>query len=251
MRSLTLAAIILCWPAPVLAAQVKDKSAPTPAKQQFDALAKEYQDGVSAFQQAYLAAKTAEEKKAATDKFPKREEFATRMAKIAEAHPSDAAAVDVLVWIVLNAGYTPEGDKALGVLTEKHAASEKVGDLYLSLTYSQSANAEKLLRRIIRENPNRVAKGKAHFGLARRLSEPGNAAADREADQLFEEVEKNYADIPYFRPGMTLGQVARQARHLLIGKEAPEIEGEDLDGQKFKLSDYRGKVVVLDFWGHW
>ena len=24
-----------------------------------------------------------------------------------------------------------------------------------------------------------------------------------------------------------------------------------LDGQKFKLSDYRGKVVVLDFWGHW
>ena len=24
-----------------------------------------------------------------------------------------------------------------------------------------------------------------------------------------------------------------------------------LDGRHFKLSDYRGKVVVLDFWGHW
>ena len=36
-----------------------------------------------------------------------------------------------------------------------------------------------------------------------------------------------------------------------IGHEAPDIEGEDLDGNKFKLSDYRGKVVVLDFWGHW
>jgi hypothetical protein len=22
-------------------------------------------------------------------------------------------------------------------------------------------------------------------------------------------------------------------------------------GRKFKLSDYRGKVVLLDFWGHW
>jgi hypothetical protein len=32
---------------------------------------------------------------------------------------------------------------------------------------------------------------------------------------------------------------------------APEIEGIDMDGQKFKLSDYRGKVVVLDFWGNW
>ena len=36
-----------------------------------------------------------------------------------------------------------------------------------------------------------------------------------------------------------------------IGNLAMEIEGEDIDGQTFKLSDYRGKVVVLDFWGHW
>ena len=27
--------------------------------------------------------------------------------------------------------------------------------------------------------------------------------------------------------------------------------GEDLDGTPMKLSDYRGKVVVLDFWGDW
>ena len=32
---------------------------------------------------------------------------------------------------------------------------------------------------------------------------------------------------------------------------APEIEAPDLDGVKFKLSDYRGKVVLLDFWGYW
>jgi cytochrome oxidase Cu insertion factor (SCO1/SenC/PrrC family) len=36
-----------------------------------------------------------------------------------------------------------------------------------------------------------------------------------------------------------------------VGDRAPEIEGEDLDGVKFKLSDYRGKVVVIDFWGNW
>jgi hypothetical protein len=38
---------------------------------------------------------------------------------------------------------------------------------------------------------------------------------------------------------------------LNIGQVAPEIEGEDLEGKHFKLSDYRGKVVVLDFWGNW
>jgi thiol-disulfide isomerase/thioredoxin len=38
---------------------------------------------------------------------------------------------------------------------------------------------------------------------------------------------------------------------LQVGMMAPEIEGEDLDEIPFKLSDYRGKVVMLDFWGHW
>ncbi|MCA8976112.1 MAG: redoxin domain-containing protein [Planctomycetes bacterium] len=38
---------------------------------------------------------------------------------------------------------------------------------------------------------------------------------------------------------------------LQIGMVAPEIEGTDPDGVAFKLSDYRGKVVVLDFWGFW
>jgi hypothetical protein len=36
-----------------------------------------------------------------------------------------------------------------------------------------------------------------------------------------------------------------------VGNRAPEIEGEDIQGAKFKLSDYRGKVVMLDFWGNW
>jgi hypothetical protein len=43
----------------------------------------------------------------------------------------------------------------------------------------------------------------------------------------------------------------RAMNDLLVGKVAPEIEGKDLDGTPFKLSDYRGKVVVLDFWGNW
>ena len=36
-----------------------------------------------------------------------------------------------------------------------------------------------------------------------------------------------------------------------VSETAPEIEGEDISGKSFKLSDYRGKVVMLDFWGNW
>jgi hypothetical protein len=35
---------------------------------------------------------------------------------------------------------------------------------------------------------------------------------------------------------------------LPVGIPAPEIEGRDIDGGWFKLSDYWGKVVVLDCW---
>jgi peroxiredoxin len=34
-----------------------------------------------------------------------------------------------------------------------------------------------------------------------------------------------------------------------VGRPAPETEGPDADGKFFRLSDYRGKVVLLDFWG--
>lgn len=30
-----------------------------------------------------------------------------------------------------------------------------------------------------------------------------------------------------------------------------EIKGKDIDGESFALSDYAGKVVLLDFWGDW
>ena len=39
--------------------------------------------------------------------------------------------------------------------------------------------------------------------------------------------------------------------NLAVGKPAPEIEGVDVDGKPLKLSDYKGKVVVLVFWGSW
>jgi hypothetical protein len=31
-------------------------------------------------------------------------------------------------------------------------------------------------------------------------------------------------------------------------RAAPRIEGDDVTGKRLKLSDFRGKVVLLDFW---
>ncbi len=39
--------------------------------------------------------------------------------------------------------------------------------------------------------------------------------------------------------------------NLRVGCKAPDLEGVDGDGVPFKLSDYAGKVIFLDFWAHW
>src|SRR5262245_27843174 len=39
------------------------------------------------------------------------------------------------------------------------------------------------------------------------------------------------------------------ATTLAIGANAPDIVGEDLEGKPLRLSDFRGKVVLLAFWG--
>jgi hypothetical protein len=81
---------------------------------------------------------------------------------------------------------------------------------------------------------------------------------EAETQKLLEKLRKLAADYPDAkvpRYGKTYkAWVAAKIytiEHLKIGEVAPEIEAPDLDGVSFKLSDYRGKVVMLDFWGYW
>jgi thiol-disulfide isomerase/thioredoxin len=126
------------------------------------------------------------------------------------------------------------------------------------------------------------------YVLALRLCDAD--AIKAEAERLFEEVLADYGDIPLVtrkdreleallkdpspkwngKPltddekrklaaivarKKTLGGLATarldEMHNLTIGKPAPEIDGVDFDGKPLKLSDYRGKVVVLVFWGSW
>ncbi len=76
------------------------------------------------------------------------------------------------------------------------------------------------------------------------------AKLEAEALEIFDQlIAKKVSDELY--PGHSILECAKteayEIRHLAVGKKAPEIVGEDLDGKPMKLSDYRGKVVVLEF----
>jgi peroxiredoxin len=106
-------------------------------------------------------------------------------------------------------------------------------------------------------NPGLEVQAHACFALAtllkKQADEKSDVAAGTEAENLFERIITKYDKVK--SDDTTLAARAErelsELRNFGIGKIAPEIEGEDLDGRKMKLSDYRGRVVVLNFWGTW
>jgi peroxiredoxin len=77
--------------------------------------------------------------------------------------------------------------------------------------------------------------------------------AGRLTDEQQSRVSSHLLDIEKQHPA-DAAVIAGQRRvvgTLTIGKPAPDIVGRDLDGKEFRLSDYRGRVVVLAFSGEW
>ncbi|HWY86221.1 MAG TPA: TlpA disulfide reductase family protein [Gemmataceae bacterium] len=184
----------------------------------------------------------------------------------------------------------PVGTVAFSLLTEHHAVNPKIGKAVALLAYYNlpydfsnfkkgddpitipfSPQAVALLKAVSEQNPDRTARGHAVYGLAGIAMDEFKKAESRRkanteklalaAEREFDTVIKDYGDCAYFRAWgaasakPTLGDNAKsdlyELRNLRIGKHAPDIEGEDLSGAKFKLSDYRGNVILLVFWASW
>jgi thiol-disulfide isomerase/thioredoxin len=79
---------------------------------------------------------------------------------------------------------------------------------------------------------------------------------EREATKFLERTIKYFGGLqPMGKASVRLGDRAAgelfQMRHLSIGQTPPDIEGEDIDGKPMRLSEFRGKVVVISFWATW
>ena len=88
--------------------------------------------------------------------------------------------------------------------------------------------------------------------VSQRAATAIDAASSKPVVAELEAMKKKYGEVksPW---GQTWGQLLDEQIEALkvIGTPAKEIAGNDLDGVAFKLSDYRGKTVLLDFWGYW
>jgi hypothetical protein len=184
--------------------------------------------------------------------------FASRLLAIAEKEPKAEEGFHALLTVVNLAPDSPEADKAVALLLKHHGNDAKLGQASMELVEQQAPGAEKLCRGVLDKSKDMKAQALACLGLAQLVKSeaevPGLQLAEvrklnAEAEELYTRVVKKYADVK--DAAKAAEKDLSSLRRLAIGKEAPEIEGEDGDGKKFKLSDYRGKVVALDFWASW
>jgi hypothetical protein len=82
------------------------------------------------------------------------------------------------------------------------------------------------------------------FGLGSKATDAEKKAGRAVLDALVK-------DLPETRWGRRAAGVLNEMDHLQVGMVAPEIEGKDVDGKPIHLSDFRGKAVLIDFWGFW
>jgi hypothetical protein len=241
--------------APLAAAAIAEDPAA-----QLDALVERWNKANEDFNTAYRAAKTNDERKAVMEKQPKPAEYLAEFIAVAESAAGTETAAKAWVWAVKLSAQAEDaeaGGAAVDALLRDHVESKEIADLAdFRIPIANVVGAEKveaLLRAVVEKSPVPQVKGAYMYALASMLDERG-AEHQAEVRKLMETLAKEYADVKNAR-GRSIGKRAEgwlfEKDNLQVGQTAPEIEGTDLSGVAFKLSDYRGKVVMLDFWGNW
>ncbi|HTK78083.1 MAG TPA: TlpA disulfide reductase family protein, partial [Gemmataceae bacterium] len=183
---------------------------------------KDFTEAVTAFRTA-KDDKSREEAKNKAFKLP--ETYAAKMIAFAEKHPNDPTAVDALMWVcvVPSSRGLPIAQKTLMLVRDKSKS-----DVVKIIATDAMAN------QIFEKEDRTPAQTKEAEGLYAEVVTMGRNVKDLPKEVL-ENAEGNLFEL----------------RNLVIGQAAPEAESNDIDGKAVKLSDHKGKVVVLDFWATW
>jgi hypothetical protein len=195
------------------------------------------------------------------------------------------------LWLQENTSHPGRGKdsleaRAIAILLRDHVKSDRLSEACRRMSYGFSKECETFLRTVLERNPHKDVQALACLRLAQflngRLQRLGllmerpdmarryegmfgkdylaafrrrdRAEAAREVEAFFERAVDQYGavKVPYSDTvGVRAKSALQEIRHLSVGREAQEIEGPDQDGKRFKLSAYRGKVVLLYFWSQY
>jgi hypothetical protein len=188
-------------------------------------------------------------------------------------------------WPVELVGEDTARARAFELIQRGHIGSDKLGPLCERVSYGFCREYETFLRAVLAKNPHKKVQAPACLALGRflnnrllrldlckeqpelakefaglygkeylaELERQDRGKAKLEIEAMFEQAGEKYSDVK-LPGGETVAERAKAElfgiRRTSVGTAAADIEGEDQDSVRFKLSDYRGKVVLLDFWSY-
>jgi hypothetical protein len=191
--------------------------------------------------------------------------------------------VNTTPWPVEMVGEDSARAKAFELIQRDHIRSDRLAPLCQRVSYGFCKEYETFLRAVLAKNPHKDVQATACLSLGHflnnrlqrvelcrerpvaakefagmygkeyltQLSWQDRGKALKEIEAVFEQAAEKYGDVTLPGGDAVAGRAKAELfeiRNLRVGKQAPDIEDEDQDGKRFKLSDYRGKVVLLDFW---
>jgi thiol-disulfide isomerase/thioredoxin len=261
---------------PLAMADDKAASKPEPAAAALDSLVKELMAAQNTFNAKMQAANEAATKDGQRPAPPRFEDsplpvFSPRFLALAEKHPEGATGLQAIVMTLQSSGGPGNAvgtwPNAIALLKKHHATKPEIAPMLRSLAMTTDDDAEDLVRLVIEKHPDRKVQAQACKALIQ-----GNDTIADVVDQLKqnENMRKNietargkdYLDKLLANAGNRREESARLQKllrekygdlvpDLSIGSVAPEIVSQELDGKVARLSELRGKVVVLDIWATW
>jgi peroxiredoxin len=208
---------------------------------------------------------------------------ATAFLEFAKKYPNEGAAFEAIKWVATHILFQRESE-ALNLLREKYTDKPELAAVVqeLDLYYGDPFEpVVRLLRHLSMSSSDRAVRGEACLALARKIRQT-REKADRDAfmnylfkkgervpfaerstitedewkrlgaerTHLLQVVMRDFGDIKSRKN--TLAELASsELRSVVSGSKATDIAGDDLEGNRLRLNDARGKVVVLSFSANW
>jgi thiol-disulfide isomerase/thioredoxin len=151
------------------------------------------------------------------------------------------------------------------VLWKQYVETPEVKRLLPLLAFSGEEASGKFVRAVLEKNPNRLTQARAAQALAgayERFAAFANELKNDKESRKANELESGEEAVEKAIVRGENAQADLKKLHTLIeekyfdiipclGKVAPDLNCQDIDGKKVKLSGLKGKVVVLDIWATW
>jgi peroxiredoxin len=259
----------------VKAMEGKPLMLPFPPEQDEDALAwlspevapllQEYSEALAAFQQSAAGLSRAEAISKVNDI---RDTYRGRFLTLARQDPESWPGLQALAYAAQTCSGGNDDDalhEVCNLALEHHGKNRQISSILRMVAQKPGDAVSSFARSLVEESPHEVVRLSGCMTLAmnqlQRLQYPDSLDLEsmlqsrqdvEEACKQLEEIAAASKQETIQRDGKLLAeQVRQQLGAIQTGLSAPEISGVDSEGTEFQLSEYRGKVILLDFFADW